>query len=135
MQRLYIGPTTTTPEVNFSPDENIFLLHGASSPEDVRAMYYPVIDWLRTFIDDILTGGINIFTSENPLRFQIDMDYFNSSSAKFLADIFQELKRLSQSAIPVVVQWYYNEEDMDMKEAGSDISLLTGLKFSYIAKN
>jgi hypothetical protein len=44
MQRLYIWPTTTTLEVNFSPEENIFLLHGASSPEDVRAMYYPGID-------------------------------------------------------------------------------------------
>jgi hypothetical protein len=89
---------------------------------------------LRTFIDDILTGRINIFTSENPLRFQVDMAYFNSSSAKFIADIFQELKRLSQSAIPVVVKWYHNEEDIDKKEAGSDISLLTGLEFSYIAR-
>ncbi len=134
MERLYISRTRNTPEIHFSPLENIFLIRGISSPEDVRAMYYPVIEWIKQYIDEILEAGNSNFTSDSPLRFQIELKYFNSSSAKFLYDIFQELNRLVPSGIPFVVEWVYDKEDIDLKEAGSEIALLAGIEFSYIAK-
>lgn len=134
MKKLYIIPTAATPEINFSPEENIFKIRGVSSPEDVRSTFYPVIEWLTVFINDILEGKARYFSPENPLRFQVDLAYFNSSSAKFLFDIFSELKRLSASDTPVIVEWFYNKEDIDMKEAGSDIALLTGMEFCYVPK-
>jgi hypothetical protein len=33
------------------------------------------------------------------------------------------------------VEWYYDEEDLDQKEAGADIALLAGMEFIFIAKN
>jgi hypothetical protein len=54
MQKLYISPTPTTPEIHFSPSENIFLIRGISSPEDVRALYYPVIEWIKVFANEIM---------------------------------------------------------------------------------
>ena len=134
MQNLYIEKTDITPEINFSPEENIFLIRGTSSPEDVRALYYPVIDWIRIFIDDLLVGEYENFNKNNPLKFRIDLSYFNSSSAKFFYDIFCELKRVSDSDIPVDVEWYYDEEDTDMREAGGDISQLAELEFKFIPK-
>jgi hypothetical protein len=134
MQRLFIEKTATTPEINFSPDENIFIIKGSSSPEDVRAMYYPVIEWIRIFIDDILEGEYNKYTSDNPLKMQTDLDYFNSSSAKFFYDIFSELKRLTAANIPVIVEWMHDEEDFDQKEAGADIALLVEMEFVFISK-
>ena len=108
MQKLYIESTQLTPEINFSPDENIFIIKGTSSPEDVRALYYPVIEWIKIFVDDIIEGELPQFSSSNPVRFKTDLDYFNSSSAKFLLDIFTELKRLSLKDIKVLVEWYYD---------------------------
>src|SRR5664280_513733 len=102
MQKLYIKPTSTTPEVNFLPEQNIFLLRGVSSPEDVRAMYYPVIEWIVDFVNEILDGKVKSYTSDNPLKFKVDLIYLNSSSAKFLFDIFVELKRLIRHGIPAV---------------------------------
>lgn len=134
MEKLYISPTRNTPEIHFSPLENIFLIRGISSPEDVRAMYYPVIEWIKQYIDEILEAGNSAFISDSPLRFQIELKYFNSSSAKFLYDIFQELNRLVPSGIPFVVEWVYDKEDIDMKEAGSEFAMLAGMEFSYIAK-
>ena len=134
MQNLYIEQTPSTPEINFSPEENIFLIRGTSSPEDVRALYYPVSEWIKIFIDDLLEGEYKHFNKKNPLKFRIDMSYFNSSSAKFFYDIFGELKRVSSSDIPVDVEWYYDEEDYDMKEAGADIAQLAEMKFTYIPK-
>ena len=134
MQRLYIEKTENTPEINFSPDENIFIIKGTSSPEDVRAMYYPVIEWLKIFVDDVIDGEYENFSSEKALILTADLAYFNSSSAKFFYDIFTELKRLIDNNIRVMVEWFYDEEDSDQKEAGSDISLLVEMDFVFIPK-
>jgi hypothetical protein len=134
MQKLYIGSTHNTPEINFSPHENIFIIKGTSSPEDVRALYYPVIEWIKIFVDDIIDGELPQYSSENPVRFQTDLYYFNSSSAKFLFDIFTELKRLLTKNVKVNVEWYYDIEDIDQKEAGADISLLVEMDFTFIQK-
>ena len=134
MQKIHIRETATTPEILFSPEENRFYIRGTSSPEDVRALYYPVIEWIKTFVDDALEGAYKIFTRENPIYFKIDLSYFNSSSAKFIYDILTDLKRLVPANIPVKVMWFYDEEDSDMKDAGTDIALLVDMEFSYFAK-
>ena len=134
MQKLHIIQTETTPEILFSPDENIFLIRGNSSPEDVRALYYPVIEWIKNFTEDAMEGAFKTFTKENPVEFHIDLSYFNSSSAKFLFDILSELKRLPVAGYPVNVNWFYEEEDFDMEEAGIDIASLVGMEFTYSAK-
>ena len=135
MQKLYIKQTSITPEINFSPDENIFIISGTSSPEDVRAMYYPVIEWTKIFVDDVLEEEHNSFKAGIPLDLKIDLTYFNSSSAKFFYDILMEIQRLIKAEIPVKVTWYYDEEDLDMKEAGADISLLVEMEFTYVSKS
>jgi len=135
MQKLYISQTNSTPEILLSPEENIFLIRGTSSPEDVRAMYYPVIDWIKKFIDEILEGEKNGYSPDFPIKFQVDLAYFNSSSAKFLFDMFSELKRLIPSGIPLIVEWFYDEGDIDLKDAGIEIASLAGMEFSYILKN
>jgi hypothetical protein len=134
MQRLYIESTHNTPEINFSPNENIFIIRGTSSPEDVRALYYPVIEWIKIFVDDVLDGELPQYSSDSPVRFQADLEYFNSSSAKFLFDIFAEFKRLLLKDVKVEVEWYYDSEDTDQKEAGTDISLLVEMEFTFIPK-
>jgi len=134
MQKLNIKPTLNTPEINFVPESNVFIIRGNSSPEDVRALYYPVIEWIKIFVDDVIDGEIDIFSEENPVRFQTDLEYFNSSSAKFLFDIFCELKRLQDQGLKVVVEWYYEKDDGDQKEAGADIAALVEMEFNFVEK-
>jgi hypothetical protein len=132
MQKLHIQPTQTTPEILLSPKDNLFVIKGTSSPEDVRALYYPVTEWMKIFIDDILEGEIPRYSSSSPLKMTTDLNYFNSSSAKFLYDIFTELKRLPEAGIPVIIDWHYDHDDTDQKEAGADIALLVGMDFRFI---
>jgi hypothetical protein len=134
MQKLYFPPTPLSPEICFSPDERIFFMKGISNPEDVRAIYYPIIEWFRNYIDTLIKDNSNHYSEKSPLRFQVDLEYFNSSSAKFLYDIFLELKRLMATRIPVIIEWIYDEEDTDLKEAGSDIASLVEMEFTYVPK-
>jgi len=134
MKGLYIEPTNITPEVNFSPDDNIFTIRGNSSPEDVRALYYPVIEWLEIFVQDVIDGEYN-FSSANPLSFEFYLPYFNSSSAKFIFDILSDLRKLKERGIPVGINWCYDNDDPEQKEAGEEMSELAGISFNYIAVN
>jgi len=134
MQKLIIDPGNRTPSIMLSPDENVFYIRGTSSPEDVRKLYYPVIEWINTFTEEILKVEYKTLNNENPLRFQFDLKYFNSASAKFFFDILSKLNKLPSAGIPVNVEWYYNEEDTDMKEAGIDFSNLLGMEFTFIPK-
>ena len=134
MEILKIEPTHITPGIIFSPDENLFSISGMSAPEDVRALYYPVIEWIDKFNGELMRGDNKIFNETNPLTLKIDLNYFNSASAKFLLDILLELKKIRESGTPVVVEWYYEEDDIDMKEAGEDISELVEMELKYIIK-
>jgi hypothetical protein len=134
MQKLYIKGTNTTPEVTLSPAENKFMIKGVSSPEDVRDMYFPVLEWVTGFVNELLVSEKKQYTKESPLHFGTDLVYFNSTSAKFLYDIFVELKRLIPAGIPFIIDWFYDEEDIDLKEAGYDIALLVELDFVFIPK-
>ncbi|HBE41041.1 MAG TPA: hypothetical protein DDW27_07535 [Bacteroidales bacterium] len=134
MEKLIIQPTHLTPEIKFSPDENIFTISGMSAPEDVRALYYPVIEWMNKFHEEALNGNFKVFNENNPLIFKIDLNYFNSASAKFLFDILLGLKKVADTGIPSIIEWYYEEDDIDMKEAGEDIAELVEMELKYIIK-
>jgi len=108
MQELFIEHAHRTPSIRFSPDENVFYLRGESSPEDARKLYYPVVEWVRNFVDEIQNGSFKTFSNENPLKLQIDLSYFNSSSAKFLYDLLIEFKKLPQIGVHIVIEWYYD---------------------------
>jgi hypothetical protein len=124
--------TETTPDIYFSPEENRFEIKGKSAPEDVRRVYYPVVEWMTSFVARVKEK--NQYTDSKPLVFKIDLEYFNSSSAKFLFDIFNQLKDLNTGGVPVIIEWYYDAEDTDLREAGEDLSILCEIGFSYCPK-
>lgn len=124
--------TDLTPEIILAPEENRFVIEGKSAPEDVRGLYYPVLEWMEAFVAEVRKS--NRYTDASPLRLKLDLEYFNSSSAKFLFDIFSHLKDLTNEGVPVDVEWHYDEEDTDLREAGEDLALLAELQFRYCPK-
>lgn len=134
MDKLVINPSPSIPEIVLSLEEDIYYIRGTSRPEDVRAIYYPVIEWIKNLSERLLAGEITKYTRENPLRFQIDLYYFNSSSAKFLYDIFLELKSAQSENCHLEVQWYYEEDDTDLLDAGKDIASMAEMTFNFIPK-
>lgn len=124
--------TDLTPEIILAPAENRFIISGKSAPEDVRGLYYPVLEWMEEFVAGVRKG--NNYTDTNPLRLKLDLEYFNSSSAKFLFDIFALLRDLNNEGTPVEIEWHYDMEDTDLREAGEDLSLLCELQFRYCPK-
>ncbi|MFL5752653.1 MAG: DUF1987 domain-containing protein [Bacteroidia bacterium] len=121
MQKIFTTEQTAkTPLIEFDPGSGMFTLKGKSIPENTIAFYKPVFDWLYEYeASPAKTTTVNI-----------QMDYFNTSSAKIFSDLFSYLEKLEdEKKSQVVVNWHYNDEDDDMLEAGEDYKSITKVAF------
>ena len=130
MKPLKIDATEFSPKIHFDSQSHVFEIAGHSRPEDVRDFYYPVINWLEEFAESEIKYKNEY--DENPLKVKFKMEYFNSSSAKFLLDILVEINKLAKKGINTKVEWYFEEGDDDMQEVGEEFSEMVSLPFKYI---
>ncbi len=133
MTSLVLEQSNTTPQVNFNPEEGVLSLSGYSRPENVRDFYTPIISWLEDFKKEI-TEKISLGKPINPMEFQFKLIYFNSSSAKFLYDIVILLNEIQKYNVPLSINWYYDKEDSELREAGEELSELSQVKFNFISQ-
>ncbi len=132
MEPLIIPPTQSSPEIVFDPDKRNFSVTGVSRPEDVRSFYYPVLEWLKRFKEQEIKTGEIAFGKDDPLNIHIKLKYFNSSSAKFLFDIFMGFGELSEENQTVKIFWHYDAGDDDMVDAGEEMSEIAGIPFEFV---
>jgi hypothetical protein len=121
MEPLFIKATDDTPEINLNKAKGIFSITGKSLPEDVIEFYSPVFSWLEQYV-----GNPNDET-----LIQVKVVYFNSASQRALNEIFSILSRLKMKGKKVDIDWYYNEDDDEMREAGHEYAEITNLSFKY----
>ena len=119
MEDLKHEGSAKTPVVEFSSNGEL-LLKGRSIPENSIEFYKPLIEWLESY-------------SESPNSttvLSVQLEYFNTSSSKFILDVFKKLESISGSEI--TVKWHYEEDDEDMLEAGEDYEAIIDLPFEMI---
>ncbi|KAA0598670.1 hypothetical protein J2848_000955 [Azospirillum lipoferum] len=113
MDSLTIPATGRTPGVSFDFVGGHLRMTGESYPDDVAGFFGPVFEALRGFLGRP-DGG--------PVHFDMELLYFNSSSAKALMNIFQMLETVARSGRPVTVTWCVEENDDSMRELGEDFA-------------
>jgi hypothetical protein len=134
MDSLIIKSTPFSPEIILDHDNKTFGIKGNSRPEDVRDIYFPVVEWIHDYRVLLKNIDNQYYSEDDPLIFEFDLEYFNSSSAKFLYDIVEGLKQIKEDGVSVGIAWLYDNEDTDMKEAGEDLSYLAEFDFAFIAR-
>jgi len=127
MEKLTLAPTLNSPGVNLNPEANKFDFTGESRPENVRSFYLPILEWLEQFATEVSGKKGN-----TPLEFTFNLEYFNSTSAKYILDIFKVLYAINQSGSPLKVFWHYEEDDEDMLEVGMEMSRMSRIVFDYV---
>ena len=130
MEKLIIEPTFNSPSVILDPESNQFDFSGESRPENVRKFYLPILEWLDSFAKEQSEMGSSERSSSLLVRF--NFEYFNSTSAKYILDIFKALNVLNDLGIEILVKWLYEEDDEDMLEVGEEMSRMSKLEFEYI---
>jgi hypothetical protein len=130
MRKLIIERTLNSPGVIFDPDRNYFEISGESRPPEVAAFYSEILDWFDDFSSFVTRSG----ESSEPVEFNFDFEYFNSSSEKYLLDFCKKINSAGAGGMNISVRWHYEKNDVDMHEAGKRISKIVKFPFRYIEK-
>lgn len=125
MEILQIDRTQSTPKVVFDPEELFLQIKGASRPENAKKFYGPLVDMLIQFIN-------NHPITAAPLSVEIKLTYFNSASMIYLTDIFKLIGNLHKKGMKILIDWYVDDDDDVIREAGQELSDMTGLYFNLI---
>ena len=130
MEKFIIEPTANSPRIVLDPEKRTFEFSGESRPENVRKFYLPVLEWLEAY-----TGSLEALQDDQrkfDLQCQFNFEYFNSTSAKYILDIFKSLNSINALGVGLDIQWLYEEDDEDMLEVGQEMSRMSKLSFEYI---
>jgi len=130
MEKLIIEPTFNSPRIVLDPENNLFEFSGESRPEDVRNFYLPVLEWLEKYASEIQENGVPKGAA-SPV-FDFYFEYFNSTSAKYILDIFKTLGKIDPRGENLLIRWKYEEDDEDMLEVGMEMARMSKLTFEYV---
>jgi hypothetical protein len=111
-----------TPSVKFDPATGKLELRGRSIPENSIEFYKPLNDWIDGYAS----------SPQPETTVDVKLEYFNTSSSKCLLDLFKKLERINGEGTAVHVNWYFEEDDEDMEEAGEDYQAIIKLPFTMI---
>lgn len=122
MEPISFEGTAKTPTISIDSQTGIVEIKGRSIPENSIEFYKPIIDWLDEY-------------AKNPkdiTQVNIQLEYFNTSSSKCILDVFKKLEAIHKGKNEVVINWYYEEDDEDMLEAGEDYESIIRVPFKMI---
>lgn len=128
MRKLVIEKTSFSPGVILDPEKNIFVISGESRPPDVAKFYGEILSWFEDF-------SHSPYVTKDDVRsfvFDFDFEYFNSSSAKYLLDFCKQIAASRSAGMDIIVNWHYDENDLDMLEAGREMSRIAKLPFEFV---
>lgn len=111
MNNLDVEATDRSPAVQFDFVQNQLRISGESYPEDVSTFYRPIFEALDSYLANLRNGCC---------RFQFELIYFNSSSAKAIMMLMEKLDEAAKSGASVEIYWFYDEEDDTMRELGEE---------------
>ena len=122
LEKVVINPTKVTPYVELDPDRDVFEIRGRSSPEVSINFYNPIYEHLDNF--EVENSG--------DFAANFALEYFNTSSTKCLLGILKRLSNIQDRGKKVIVNWYYEEDDMDVLEIGEDLSYFVDMEFNFL---
>jgi hypothetical protein len=117
-----INETLFTPSVKVLTDEHRIVISGQSKLEDPAPFYEKLV----VVLDD------NIYEFKTHASIDFYLNYLNSSSSKWLFHILKGIQVKYQGKKIITINWYFDEDDDSMLEAGEVFQSLLSLPFNLI---
>ena len=117
MKDLIIKDSEKTPSVALGAN-GVLKIEGRSIPEDAAKFFKPLLDWTKDF-------------TYKEIRVDIKLEYFNTSSSKFILEMLRLLENNPDNN-NILVNWFYEEGDLDVLESGQYFESIIGIPFKYI---
>lgn len=124
MAVLNLEGSPKTPGVMLDDNQGLLELTGRSIPENSIEFYKPILDWIEAY------GA----SPKAETKVNIKLEYFNTSSSKCILDVFKKLETVNQGGkTKITINWYFEEDDEDMQEAGEDYQSIIQIPFNIIS--
>jgi hypothetical protein len=105
-----IEKTNSTPSIAFDALTGKLQIKGESFPENVAKFYSPVLDWIKSYLEEE--------TKEIQIDFKIT--YFNSSTSKVFMTLFDLLDLYAMKGREITVNWICDEDNDIAIECGEE---------------
>lgn len=110
------------PEVNFDASTGVCVIEGESYMEEAYKFYMQLLNWMKEFTIE----------EGNAVTFNVKLTYFNTNSSRLLLDMFDILKKSVDAGNKVDINWYFEEDDPDIKDEVEDFEIETGLTIKML---
>jgi hypothetical protein len=120
MDNFFLEGTSETPKIELDCEKGSVLIIGRSIPENPIDFFNPFLEKLSEYV-------------ENPseqTKVDFRLEYFNTSSSKCILDILRLLQKLHVSGSDVTIDWFYDEDDEEIKEIGQDYRHMINVPFN-----
>ena len=113
-----------TPFIELNSETGVFEIKGKSIPDNTLVFYKPMFEWIDNYsLSPVPNTTLNI-----------QLDYFNTSSAKIFADLFKKMEILhAGKKTAVTINWHYEDIDDDILEAGESYKSFTKVPFNLVS--
>ena len=126
---LIIDRTEYTPLISFSVSTNDFMIVGEARPENAGKFFEPVLLWLKSFSE--AAHNDPSFKQNKSIKVHFILDYFNSSSIKYLYDVLKQLEFIKPYLFSLEIVWSHESSDEDMYENGVEFSKIIDVPFTF----
>jgi len=113
-----------TPSIEFDSVQGLIEIKGRSNPENTLDFYRPLVAWVDEYVQNPAEKTI----------VNVHLEHFNTSSSKSILEVFRALEPIHKiKKGDIVVNWFYEDDDEDILEAGENYESITGLPFRMVA--
>lgn len=109
---IWLNQTERTPGVSIDFDTGAWRFWGESYPEDCAAFFGPILGPIQE----------HLTKAKDAITLDIELYYFNSSSAKVLMTLFHMVECSAKNGLDVTVNWCFEPNDDTMQEFGEDFA-------------
>ncbi|MEE4176785.1 MAG: DUF1987 domain-containing protein [Bacteroides sp.] len=120
LRDLMIAATPASFGVEFRINEGLLRFSGNSYPENAVDFFQPLLNWVRDYVRNT--------RQQTLVEFRIN--YFNTSSSKYLFQIMEIMNAFRQKGNPVEVVWISNAENDEMLETWREIMIELELEYT-----
>ena len=107
---LSVPGSQSTPSIRADWKAGVVVMSGESYPENSFELYDQLIQWISSYLN----------SSEHSLTLELHLNYLNTSSIRFMIDIFDLLESAFEDGKEVLVQWMFDDRNPRSSELGAE---------------
>lgn len=122
MEKVHILPTGTTPEYLLDPS-GIIKIKGRAIDESRRNAPEQINEWIEEYI----------LNPADKTEVTVALEFLNSFNTIILTNTLKQITKVTEKGKKLIMQWYYEEDDIDLFERGEYIASLIGVAIEFNA--